>query len=148
MATQKEIAEHLCMSIRTVQKVLKMLNLPSKGNSLDEVRKAYILHLREIASGRTGTDADFDLSAERARLAHHQANKTALEEQVLNGNLIPADEVFNQWEKMVTSFRAKMLSIPTKAGHLMLNIQEFSIAESILKSHIHEALQELSQNQQ
>ncbi len=145
MATQKEIAEHLSMSLRNVPKVLKTLGLPSKGNTLDEARNAYILHLREVASGRTGDDSDYDLAAERARLAHHQANKTSLEEDVLKGELIPAEEVLEKWSKMVSSFRAKMLAIPTKTSHLLINIQEFSVAESILKSHIYDALKELSE---
>jgi len=143
MATQKEIAKHLVMSERRIVDVLKKIGLPSKGNTLDEARESYILHLREEAAGR-GSNGDYELTEERARLAHHQANKTALEEEVLKGDLIPADEVFAKWEKMVSSFRAKMLAMPTKTSHLLINISDFGEAENILKTHIYEALKELS----
>lgn len=86
----------------------------------------------------------YDLDSERSRLTHHQANKTELEELVLKGDLIPADEVLNQWEKMVSSFRAKMLSMPTKTSHLLINVSEFDEVENILKTHVYEALKELS----
>lgn len=90
------------------------------------------------------TAGDLDITEERARLAHHQANKTALEEAVLKGDLIPAEEVLAQWERLVSGFRAKMLAMPTKTSHLLVNVQEFDEIESILKSHIYEALKELS----
>lgn len=144
MATQKEIAEHLSMSERRIGDVLKKLGLPSKGNSLDEARNKYIPYLREIASGRGSGESEYDLVTERARLSHHQANKTALEENVLKGDLIPAEEVLSSWEKMVSSFRAKMLAMPTKTSHLLINVKEFDEVESILKTHIYEALSELS----
>ena len=93
-----------------------------------------------------GSDGEsYDLEKERSRLTHHQANKTALEEDVLKGELIPSDVVKNEWSKMVSSMRAKMLSLPTKAAHKLLNIGDFEEIESIMKSHIYEALQELSE---
>ena len=86
----------------------------------------------------------YDLDAERSRLTHHQANKTALEEEVLKGELIPSEDVLAKWESMVSNFRAKMLSIPTKTSHLLVNVKEFDEVESILKTHVYEALKELS----
>jgi len=86
------------------------------------------------------------LEAERARLTFHQANKTALEEDVLKGRLITAEEVLDTWSAKVSAFRAKMLSLPTKTAHLLLNIQDFEEVDAILKAHIYEALQELSES--
>lgn len=146
MATQKEIAEHLCLTTRNVGPTLKRVGLPTTGNSLDDARTSYILYLREVASGRAGNaeTSTYDIVEERARLAHHQANKTSLEEDVLKGDLIPAEEVLKSWEKMVSSFRAKMLSMPTKTSHLLVNVKEFDEVEVILKTHVYEALKELS----
>lgn len=143
MATQNEIAKHLDLSVTAVKKMLESVGLPSKGASLDDARIQYIRKIREVASGRT-TGGDFDLVEERARLAHFQANKTELEAEVLKGNLIHIDKVINEWEKLTSSFRAKMLSMPTKTSHLILNKDDFSEIEAILKTHIYEALTELS----
>ncbi|MCP4077225.1 MAG: hypothetical protein GY744_13710, partial [Gammaproteobacteria bacterium] len=62
------------------------------ADGLDNSRLAYISHLREQAAGRLST-GEFDLTSERARLAHYQANKTSLEEDVLKGDLIPSEQV-------------------------------------------------------
>ena len=122
---------------RTIKKRLEDLKPIKKGSShLYETREALPLIFL--------SDDEYDLSKERARLAHHQANITQLESQVLKGELNPADEVLSQWEKMVSGFRAKMLAMPTKTSHLLVNVQEFDEVESILKSHIYEALKELS----
>ena len=96
------------------------------------------------------TDKTFEyiLEEERARLSFHQANKAALEEKVLKGELIPAEEVLAGWEKIAIAFRSKMLALPSKTAHKMLNIQEYSAAESIIKAEVYEALTELSKSGQ
>lgn len=92
-----------------------------------------------------GGDGDFyDYESERARLTHHQANKADLEEQVLRGKLIPEETVERVWTDMIASFRAKMLSIPTKAAHQFLELEDLNHAQDLLKDHIHEALLEIS----
>lgn len=104
--------------------------------------QAYIKFWQDRA---VGSDAgQTDLHTERTRLTKAQADKTELEADVLKGDLIPADEVFERWETMVAGFRAKMLSIPTKTSHLLINVSVFDEVESILKTHVYEALKELS----
>lgn len=92
-----------------------------------------------------GQESDsFDLDSERARLAHHQANKTALEEKVLAGKLIPQQTVEDVWGSMISSFRSRVLSIPTKAAHEFVGLHELNIAQELMKKHLYEALTELS----
>ncbi len=105
--------------------------------------QAYIKFWQDRAIG-SDTGVETDLHTERTRLTKAQADKTELEASTLKGDLIPADEVLSRWEKMVSSFRAKMLSIPTKTSHLLINVGEFDEVESILKTHVYEALKELS----
>ena len=124
---------------------IKLAGKRGTSNQYDTEDVIKWLVSREIEKLTVTDDGQvFDLDAERSRLTHHQANKTALEEKTLKGELIPAEEVFSKWEKMVSGFRAKMLSMPTKTSHLLVNVQEFDEIESILKSHIYEALKELS----
>lgn len=143
MATQKQIATHLDLSERRVRDLLSELGLPTKGCSLDDARTAYIRDLREKAAGRY-TAGDMDLSKERARLTHHQANIAELDEDIKRGKLIPADVVERVWSDMVASFRAKILSIPTKAAHQFIALNDINEIQDALKEHHYEALQELS----
>lgn len=102
---------------------------------------------REITSriqDHGSAEAFYDYEAERARLTHHQANKASLEEQVLEGRLIEADVVERVWGDMVSSFRAKVLAVPTKAAHQFLALNDLNDAQDLLKDHLHEALAELS----
>ena len=102
--------------------------------------------LREIGKLTVNTDGiSHDYDEERARLTHHQANKTSLEEDVLRGKLIPAETVETVWGDMVSAFRAKILSLPTKTAHMMLAVEKLSDAEDILKDVVFEALTELSE---
>ncbi|MCP3850112.1 MAG: hypothetical protein GY694_07755 [Gammaproteobacteria bacterium] len=123
---------------RTIKKRLENLTPVIDGSSHKYETKQALPLLYGV------DDGEYDLTEERARLAHHQANKTSLEEQVLKGDLIPAEEVLSKWEKMVSNFRAKMLAIPTKTSHLLINVGEFDEVESILKTQVYEALKELS----
>ena len=116
MATQSEIAKHLDLSKRRVADLLIELNLPTKGCDLDTARIAYIKRLRDSAAGRM-KDSELDYAAEKTRLTFHQANIAELDEDIKRGELIPAETVERVWSDLVASFRAKILSIPTKAAH-------------------------------
>lgn len=85
------------------------------------------------------------LETERTRLASAQAEKTELEVQVIKGNLIPAESVEEVVNNMVSSFRAKMLSLPTKAAPAVVIMADIVEVESALKDYIYEALTELSE---
>lgn len=100
---------------------------------------------REIGKLTVGDDGTVhDYEAERARLTHHQANKTQLEEEVLKGTLIPAEKVEQVQGDMVSSFRAKILAIPTKAAHAVIGLEDLNEAKETLKEFLYEALNELA----
>ena len=98
--------------------------------------------ISKLTSDKKGEVHDYEL--ERARLTHHQANKTELEASVLKGSLIPAETVERVQGDMVSNFRAKMLSMPTKAAHAVLHLEDLSEAQNVLKPYVFEALKELS----
>jgi phage terminase Nu1 subunit (DNA packaging protein) len=86
-----------------------------------------------------------DLTAERARLAHHQANKYHLESENLKGNLIEADIVQEVWEAQLANLRAKLLTIPTKAAPRAAILDDEKQVVTYLQKLIHDALEELSE---
>lgn len=84
------------------------------------------------------------LESERTRLASAQAEKTELEVDVIKGSLIPSSHVKLVVDTMVSAFRAKMLSLPSKAAHAVIPLADHAAAEEVLREYVHEALQELS----
>lgn len=84
------------------------------------------------------------LESERTRLASAQAEKTELEVEVIKGNLIPAENVEEVVNNMVSAFRAKMMGLPTKAAHSVVQLADPAAAEIVLRDYVYEALTELS----
>ncbi|MBF0448196.1 MAG: hypothetical protein HQL67_08360 [Magnetococcales bacterium] len=92
MTTQREIAKHLDLSERHVRDLLKELGLPAKNADIDQVRIAYIRHIRAVAS-RHKSESGLDLVQERARLTIAQREKTEIEVARLRDELISVAEV-------------------------------------------------------
>ena len=102
--------------------------------------------LQRRISDHGGDEAElYDYEMERARLTHHQANIASLDEQVKEGKLIPSEIVETAWVDFVAAFRAKTLSIPTKAAHHFITLSDLNQIQDCLKEHLNEALSELSE---
>lgn len=121
----------------------KAVGINWKTESLDAIREAYIRNLREQASGRSSDDSAYDLVSERARLAHHQANIAALDEETKRKTLIPAEQVRAKWQDMLASFRARLLSLPTRIAASCVGLDESAI-EKAARDLVHQSLDELS----
>lgn len=127
---------------RTIKKRLEGLKPIKEGRSLlYETTEALPL----IYDFGKDADAQFDLTEERARLAHHQANKTELEEKVLRGQLLPYETVQNVQSRMIMAFRAKCLSLPTKTAPRLAYLTDLPEIEAEIRSAVYDALSELSE---
>jgi len=122
----------------------------NKCNDLSKVTGKGREHLFEskdalplIITGRKVGDKT--LESERTRLASAQAEKTELEVVVIKGDLIPAPNVELEVNNMVSSFRAKILSLPTKVAPSVVQLADVAEAESLLREYVYEALTELSE---
>lgn len=152
MATQKEVADHLDLSTRTVAELLKDGVIPSAkgqgGLDLDACRVNYIRNLRGKAAGRIrqtpSPNADgLELNAERARLAHHQANKAALDEAETRGELLRADVVAQEVDNAFARVRARLLSLPAKLAPVVLGSTNLVEVKNSIEAGVFEALDEL-----
>ena len=142
--TQQEFADHVGVDKSAISRMVRN-GLIDLKEGIDEARLAYIARLREQAAGRLGADAgEYDLTSERARLAHHQANKTALEEGVMSGDLIPSEEVIRAWGDMVTKCRSKMLALPGKLATKAMAATSLREVEDFARAEIYNALAELA----
>lgn len=151
IVNKQELSEILGKSERTLTTWQKngmpiaVDGVRGSSNQYDTAKVIEWLISREVGKltvSGDGTVHDYD--SERARLTFHQANKTALEESVLKGTLIPAERVESFQCDMVSAFRAKVLAIPTKAAHAILGLDDLSEAQDVLKSFLYEALNELA----
>ena len=110
-----------------------------KGALLFESREALPLLYMYPGEGE-----NLDLTQERARLAHHQANKAALEERKLKGELIEVEEVAEIVGKDYGNVRAKLLAIPHKAAPRVAIESDTAALAAMLGDYVNEALAELS----
>ncbi len=149
MATRKEVAEHLFMTVQNVAKLIKDEVFSVKPGpsplELDYARRQYIEHLQK--RGRFHLkDGTGDITEEKTRLTKAQADKAQLDVAVLEGKLIPTDMVEQTWLNYIANCRARLLTLPNKVAHLVVACDEFQEAEKIIKESIYEALEELAQD--
>ncbi|TRD22087.1 terminase small subunit [Palleronia caenipelagi] len=81
---------------------------------LTETVRAYVLHLRGIASGWGSADQAANLTAERTRLAKEQADAQALKNAKLRDELVDAGEVERAWADILRQVRARILAVPSR----------------------------------
>ena len=149
MATQREVADHLDLSVKRVSELIRDGIFTSKqGRSplnIDVCRVAYTSYLRKLGGyhKRSGTG---DIAEEKTKLTAAQARKAELEVEEIEGNLIPAQLVEDTWVDYVANARAKLLGLPSRIAHQVITVDKYAEAELIIKEQVHEALNELAQN--
>jgi phage terminase Nu1 subunit (DNA packaging protein) len=90
------------------------VHLGHDAYDLERTVRAYVEHLRGVASGRGGEEHVASLTAERARLAREQADGQALKNAVLRGELIRADEADRAWADFLRQVRGRVLAVPSR----------------------------------
>lgn len=154
MATLKQVGDHVDLSINSVRELIANGVIPPAkgpgGLDLDACRVAYIRNLRGKAAGRikqpapVTPDGALELNAERARLAHHQANKAALDEQEVRGDLVRAEDVTRSVSDAFRRVRARLLSLPTKLTPIVLGSTDTVEVKDAIEAGVLEALAELT----
>ena len=96
MATRKELAEHLDLSPQSISDLIgKGILAISSGRSpvnIDVCRVQYINYLRKAAR-YTKKDGTGDMAEEKTKLTAAQARKAELEVEIMEGKLVPIQEV-------------------------------------------------------
>jgi len=90
-----------------------------------------------------GKKQEKTLEEEKIKLTSAQAEKVELEVEVLKGVLVPADEIEEHLNTIFGAFKARLLSIPTKAAPSVIGIINVLEIEEAIKEYIYEALEEL-----
>lgn len=106
MLRQHDIADHLDLSQQAVSEFLERSGIDYKQSTLDEIRIAYIRHLREMAAGRAAA-GDLDLAGERAMLAREQRIRIEMQNAVTRGELAPVALL----EEVLTAAASKVAGV-------------------------------------
>jgi len=135
-----EISNLTGMDRRRIRAAL--CDLPSEKGSKSALlfESTAALRLLYLSPG----DADtFDLTAERARLAHHQANKAELEAAQVAGSLIEIEAVADIVGEEYANVRSRLLGIPSRAAPQLIGLPIVAV-KALLDDMIFEALDELT----
>ena len=115
----EQLAELIGVSKRRVFQLAHEANPPPVNGSGKYPCKDSGAWIKQRILGELGvssTGEAYDLNAEKARLTYHQANISALEEEIKRRNVIPADVVQAHWEALIANTRAKLLNLPGQIG--------------------------------
>lgn len=104
--------------------------------------RAYVQHLRGIASGRGGEEQTVNLTTERARLAREQADAVALKNAALRGELVPAADVSREWFEVLRKVRAGVLAVPSRVRAALPQLTAAEVA--VLDAEIRATLEGLA----
>ena len=147
LSTRKELAKHLGLSVQSISDLIgKGVITVSSGRSpvnLDVSRIEYINYLRKAAR-YTKKDGIGDIAEEKTKLTAAQARKAELEVEVMEGKLVPINEVEDFLIERFSNARAKWLGVPSRIAHKVLAVDNYAEAELEIKQGINEGLEELA----
>lgn len=83
-----------------------------------------------------------DLSAERARLAAEQADKTSLENAVRRGDLLQVSDVAASWAEIFIGIKARILALPTKLATELSTLTDANEIRDRLAQEVRDLLEE------
>ena len=119
-----------------------------KGCPCVQVGRGWEYTVKEVSDWLRGRDIEasgiLDLSQERAKLTHLQAEKVSLELEQQRGNLLPVEMVTLCWQAMLSNCRAKLLALPPKAAIVVSASTNYLEIEGAVRNLVYEALTELA----
>jgi phage terminase Nu1 subunit (DNA packaging protein) len=123
MATQLEVSEHLDLSVRQVQRLIKNGVMPSAkgkgGYDLNACTKSYIYYLRAASKAGDGEDdtktqENIDINRERALNLRVDTRLKELKEQQIRRELAPVDALEWVLSKTAAQIAAQLDAIPMR----------------------------------
>lgn len=146
--TTSELADYLGRSIRRVQQMIRDGQIPPPNNqghlNTWAVLNSYIHSLQEALTNGGGESES--ITSARSRYEKARAEEKELEVAKLKGAVVLAEDVRDEWQNMVSNFRARMLTLPTTIGlqgEGMTRTELIELAEKL----VHKSLKELSEGE-
>jgi len=137
----RELAELCGLNVETIR--LKVKDLPAKPGPKRANLYDSAVALRLIFLGDKDADT-LDLGQERARLARHQANITAMQEDELRAELVRGGEVEAYWSQIIINAKLQLAGLARRIGHLVLGVPTLGEVESVIAAEVEATLNELA----
>jgi hypothetical protein len=117
--TVSELSVELDVDRRTMAKRLE--GLEPDDNETDKAGREHRRYLLSRVFGHLveGDGGKLKLDDERARLAHEQANRAEMENEVRRGELLDTAQIEPALERAFVTIRQKLLSLGTKLGPIV-----------------------------
>ncbi|VWB45913.1 hypothetical protein BPS26883_02107 [Burkholderia pseudomultivorans] len=144
MPTQQQIADHLDLDQSAVSRFVDKARLDYRAVSIDEIRIAYIRHLREVAAGRS-SETGIDLVAERAMTERVDREIKLLTLAEKKGQLVNAAQLEQAYGLMVGAFQTELLSLTDKLVQELHTLYGVEVDVEWLNEHIYGCLEQLSE---
>ena len=144
-ASLEQVAQVLNMTPQMVNRHVKQRGMPRISRGEYDLVKCVHWYIdykdQQIKEARRGTETE---AQARQRLVIATANLREVDLAQACGELIEIDVAQTLWQRLVVSFRNKMLLIPTKLAPQVITCKEPTEAQALLEAEIHEALHDLS----
>ena len=118
----------------------------NRGCPCEKQAKFLMFYLPEVVQWRYQNDnkAKLDLTAERARLAKEQADKTAMENARIKGLSVDVERAGLMVDKVFMAFRSRVLAIPARAAPHIHGCESIAKTRDEIEAALYEALNELA----
>ena len=143
MPTQQQIADHLGLDQSAVSRHLGALGLDWKAATLDEVRVAYIKHLRAVAAGHMSQDG-VDLTYERAMTERVERELKLLTLAEKRGQVVNVEQLEPELSRMIGAFRTALLSRDDKLKAELDALYGVEVDIGLLNDYTYSALRQLA----
>ncbi len=143
MPTQNEIAAHLGMNQSEVSRQLAALAIDWKASSLDDIRLAYLAHLRSVASGHRAADGT-DLTYERALTERVERELKQLTLAEKKGQLVNLAQLEPELTRQYAAFKAELEARDDKLKSELDALYGIDVDLLLISAHTRNALAHLS----
>lgn len=143
MPTQQEIATHLGMDQGAVSRHLGVLGIDWKTAGMDEIRLAYLKHLRSVAAGHMSSDG-VDLTYERAMTERVDRELKLLTLAEKRGQVVNLEQLEPELSRMIGAFRTALLSRDDKLKAEIDALYGIELDLSLLNDYTRSALRQLA----
>lgn len=143
IVTTKEISEILGLSDRRIRQLEAegaLVKIAHGKFDLPASIRSYI----DFLNDKNSDEEELNKTVEEALWTRARRQKAELELQIMRGELHRSKDVKRVMNNMLSAFRARILSIPSKTASQLVGQTEIPIIKNILKDTLYEALTELS----
>lgn len=143
MPTQQAIADHLGMNQSEVSRHLAALQLDWKTASMDDIRLAYLAHLRGVAAGHRSADG-MDLARERALTEQVDRELKQLTLAEKKGQLVNVAQLEAGLSRQYAAFRIELEGRDDKLKEEIDELYGIDVDRDLIAAHTRDALAHLA----